>query len=155
MNTEDLNLFESLTDKQILALTIYGEARGEIRAGQIAVGSVILERVKHKDWEGKTIPEVCLKPYQFSCYLPSDPNFPALKLLAGDWQHKYVQSPELQNCYQIADGLIDGEIPETPEIAEHHACQYVTNAMLHSTSPPSWVGKMSLVVVIGGQSFFC
>jgi N-acetylmuramoyl-L-alanine amidase len=154
MFPEDLDLFQSLTDKQIMGLTIYGEARGEIREGQIAVGSVILERVKKQGWMGKTISEVCLKPYQFSCFLPHDPNFPALKLLAGDWQNKYVQSPELQNCYQIADGLIDKEIPETPEIAEHHAYQYVTNALLHSDNPPNWAGKMSLVVVIGNQSFF-
>jgi N-acetylmuramoyl-L-alanine amidase len=156
INIQELlnDTFGHLADQQIMALTIFGESRGEPDEGKIAVGSVILERVKKQGWMGKTISEVCLKPYQFSCYLPNDPNFPALKLLAGDWQNKYVQSPDLQNCYQLADGLIDGEIPETPEIEAAHAYQYVTNAMLHSAHPPKWAGTMSLIVVIGGQSFF-
>jgi hypothetical protein len=79
--TELLQYFGKLDDKQIMGLTIYGEARGEIDEGKIAVGTVILERVDKQGWMGKTIQEVCLKPYQFSCYLPSDPNFPKLKAI--------------------------------------------------------------------------
>ena len=60
-------------------LTIYGEARGELNVGRIAVGSVILERIDLQGWMGKTIQQVCLMPYQFSCYLPDDPNFHWLK----------------------------------------------------------------------------
>lgn len=47
------NTFGHLVDSQIMGLTIYGEARGELTAGKIAVGSIILERVDHRDWDGK------------------------------------------------------------------------------------------------------
>jgi spore germination cell wall hydrolase CwlJ-like protein len=67
MKTSDLkelllDTFGHLSDKQLMALTIYGEARGEAKEGKVAVGSVILERVEHRRWDGETIPEVCLMP---------------------------------------------------------------------------------------------
>src|SRR3990170_4207690 len=97
--------FGHLDDKQLMALTIYGEARGESRAGKIAVGSVILERVDHRAWDGDTIKEVCLMPWQFSCFLPADPNFPALKLIAENFDVQRLRSRTLQLCYDIASGL--------------------------------------------------
>ena len=56
----DANLrdFGFLSDDKLLCLTIYAEARGEPREGKIAVGSVILERVDHRNWDGKNIKEV-------------------------------------------------------------------------------------------------
>ncbi len=38
--------FQDLTDAQLLAVCLYGEARGETDCGKIAVASVIKERVK-------------------------------------------------------------------------------------------------------------
>ena len=123
-----LDTFGHLNDKQLLALTIYGEARGERPIGQIAVGSVILERVDHRDWDGKTIQEVCLMPYQFSCYLPEDPNFPKLKAIAENWDAAIDQTSSLHHCYRIAAGLLDGVIPRDMVIAKFNATQYVTAA---------------------------
>jgi len=151
---ELMQIFGKLDDKQIMGLTIYGEARGEPDEGKIAVGSVILERVDKKSWMGKSIQEVCLKPYQFSCYLPNDPNFPQLKNIANDWDNQYNISQVLQNCYGIASGLIDGSIPRTPEIAEAHAYQYLTVALLNSPNCPSWVKSMKEVCRVGAQVFF-
>ena len=39
----------------IMAKTLYGEARGEGEEGLIAVGNVIKNRVKKKTWYGKTV----------------------------------------------------------------------------------------------------
>lgn len=141
--------FGHLTATRLMALTIYGEARGESKAGKIAVGSVILERVDHRKWDGTTITEVCLFPFQFSCFLPNDPNFNGLKLIAEDWNTKYMRSPVLQECYQIADGLINGDIPRTKEIAEAHCCQYKTIDCV-----ASWTGKMKLIATINHHQFF-
>lgn len=56
-------------DIDILARTIYGEARGEKTAGKKAVACVIMNRYKAKKWfSGKTIAETCQKPWQFSCW---------------------------------------------------------------------------------------
>jgi hypothetical protein len=144
-----LETFGNLTDKQLMALTIYGEARGESEEGKIAVGSVILERVDLQGWMGKTLQEVCLKPFQFSCFLPSDPNFSALKLIAMDWDTKLMRSLALQGLYGIASDLIDGLIPRTPEITKNHATQYKT-----IECKAAWADKMILVTVIGNHQFY-
>ena len=142
-------IFSGLTEAQIMALTIYGEARGESYDGKVAVGSVILERVDHREWDGDTIHEVCLMPYQFSCYLPGDPNFHALKLIAENWPSKFMRSQVLQECYQVADGLIHGDIPRTPEIAAAHCCQYKT-----VSCKASWAKNMRLVATINHHQFY-
>lgn len=148
------NTFGHLTDPQLMALTIYGEARGESKDGKIAVGSVILERVDHRKWDGDTIQEVCLMPYQFSCYLPGDPNFKALKRIAQDWDNKYKNSLDLQSCYHVASDLVDGVFPRTKEIAEYHCCQYLTTDLRKSKRCPKWVHKMNLVLTEGSHEFY-
>jgi len=62
-------------DFEIMAKTIYGEARGESRQGQKAVACVIFNRFRSGKWfAAKTLAGVCLKPLQFSCWNKSDPN---------------------------------------------------------------------------------
>ncbi|KAK9882351.1 hypothetical protein WA026_020873 [Henosepilachna vigintioctopunctata] len=63
-------LFESvsaLTDREIFAKTVYGEARGEPVEGQIWVAWVIKNRARanKKYWGGSKIGDVCRHPYQF------------------------------------------------------------------------------------------
>lgn len=147
-------IFGHLVPAQIMGLTIYGEARGESGEGKIAVGSVILERVDHRDWDGKTVQEVCLCPYQFSCFLPSDPNFPALKMIADDWENKYLQSKDLQDCFHIALDLLTGRTLRTAAIAENHATQYLTTALRKSKFCPDWVKKMKRVATVGSHEFY-
>ena len=142
-------IFSNLTEAQIMALTIYGEARGESYDGKVAVGSVILERVDHREWDGDTIHEVCLMPYQFSCYLPGDPNFHALRLIAQDWETKAMRSMAMSECYQVATGLIDGIIPRTPEIAAAHCCQYKT-----IKARAAWAKKMKVILTINQHEFY-
>lgn len=146
--------FGHLTDQQLMALTIYGEARGEEYAGKVAVASVILERVKHRKWDGEDIQSVCLMPYQFSCFLPDDPNFPALKLIAADWDNKFMQSAELRECCNVVALLMSGSILKTAAIEENHACQYLTTALRKSKACPAWAKKMKLVATIGNHEFY-
>ena len=70
-------------DEDILARTLYGEARGEKIAGMEAIASVILNRLafsrqKNGYWWGNTITEICRKPYQFSCWNQDDVNYQKL-----------------------------------------------------------------------------
>lgn len=62
----------SFEDFKYLVLTIFGEARGEIHDGQLAVAMVILNRAKKRNC---SIKDVVLAPYQFSCWNANDPNF--------------------------------------------------------------------------------
>ena len=148
MKTES---FSKLTDAQILALTIYGEARGESTEGKIAVGSVILERVDHRDWDGKTIPEVCLKKWQFSCFNENDPNYGKLLHIAEQWDEEISANVALNDCRGIALGLISGNIDRTPEIAAAHCCQYATRA---GAEKVTWDDKMKIIAEIGSHIFF-
>jgi hypothetical protein len=142
-------VFLTLSDKQIMALTLYGEARGEPCEGKIAVGSVILERVEHRDWDGKTIPEVCLKPWQFSCFNEKDPNYWIMVHIAEHWDYEMKYNKYLNDCYTIASGLIDGSITRTKEIAENHATQYIR---IDCNAP--WEKEMKKVTTIGGHDFY-
>lgn len=67
-------------DCDILARTIYGEARGESISGMEAVASVVLNRLAvskkyGRYWWGNTIAGICRQPWQFSCWNKDDPNY--------------------------------------------------------------------------------
>lgn len=76
-----LTAYIDATDLDIMARTIYGEARGESQIGRIAVGWVIRNRAEMDlgndglpDWWGEGIKGVCQRPWQFSCWNQNDPN---------------------------------------------------------------------------------
>jgi hypothetical protein len=100
-------------DRDILARTIFGEARGEGVAGQIAVAWTIRNRVndgKDKSWWGEGYAGVCQKPYQFSCWNKNDPNF---AYLSGA---KSITFRELAQARIAADQVIDGNTPQRSTI---------------------------------------
>jgi len=137
--------FGNLSDDQILALTIYAEARGESLEGKIAVGSVILERVDHRTWDGDTIHEVCLWPMQFSCYNPADPNRTMLKKITDTWRDEIGKNKTLQECMEISQGLISGSIERYPK-----ALDYFNPAVCQ----PVWEKEKTFVAEIGHHKFY-
>jgi len=72
--SEDKPLIEwvkplTLYDLDIMARTIWGEARGESHEHRFWIGCVIYNRFLDKDKRyGETISNVCQKPYQFSTW---------------------------------------------------------------------------------------
>ncbi len=66
-------------DVDTAARTIWGEARGENYVTKLCVATVIVNRWEAQTWFGKTVQEVCLKPWQFSCWNENDPNREKLK----------------------------------------------------------------------------
>jgi N-acetylmuramoyl-L-alanine amidase len=73
MNQEEKDLLSNLPQHSILALTAYLEARNQPVQGIVGVMYSILNRVKIGK-RGKTISEVCLSPYQYSCWNNNDIN---------------------------------------------------------------------------------
>lgn len=69
---------------RIAAETVYGEARGEPWIGKLAVAYVIRNRVEWPAWWGRSVTEVCTKPWQFSCRNPGDPNLTKLNTVTED-----------------------------------------------------------------------
>lgn len=135
----------NLTDTEIVGLTIYGEGRGEPISGQIAIGSVIRNRVT----KVKTYFDVCFAPFQFSCWDEHDPNYSILvelaeKLVMGE----YSTDSTLNQCLWIAKGIVDNLIIDNTHGANH----YLTKALM-SSNPPTWAKQMNNVVTIGNQVY--
>ena len=134
MNEEDID---------ILARTIYGEARGESLSGQEAVASVVLNRVKFakckgRYWWGNTIAEVCRCPWQFSCWNVNDPNY---KILTQD----LLADKSFQVCRRIALRAIGGVLSDQTCGATHYH--------LRSLRPKWSIGKIPCAEI--GNHIFC
>ena len=102
----------------ILARTIYGEARGETVRGKEAVASVIVNRMRRARarggyWWGDSIEQVCLKPWQFSCWNENDPN--RKKIEAVEPGHRVFDT-----CLRIARRAVSGSLKDPTGGATHY-----------------------------------
>ncbi|RYE62086.1 MAG: cell wall hydrolase, partial [Oxalobacteraceae bacterium] len=92
-------------DRDVLARTVWGEARGEGINGMVAVAWTIRNRVedaKDRSWWGEGYSGVCQRPYQFSCWNSNDPNYP---YLCGA---KQIPTAEFAKCQLAAQQVIEG-----------------------------------------------
>ncbi len=124
-----------MNEIQILARTIFGEARGEYYrvdgglASLIAIANVIKNRQKQQTWYGKTIVEICQKPYQFSCWNTDDPN---LKLIATT-----ITDPLFDICLNVAERVIKDDWPDLTQGCDHyHASTMSTFPVWSLTAKP-------------------
>src|SRR5262245_33452767 len=56
------------SDLQLLAMALFGEARGEPPQTREGIGHAIINRALHPSWWGRDLAEVILKPWQFSSF---------------------------------------------------------------------------------------
>ncbi len=82
-------------DYQLLARLIHAEARGESYTGQVAVGAVVLNRVKSSSFPN-TISGVIYQPYAFTCVndgqinlAPNNSAYRAAKDAMNGWDPSY------------------------------------------------------------------
>lgn len=126
-----------------LARTLWGEARGEGPKGMEAVASVILNRVQVAEakggyWWGKDIISVCQKPYQFSCWNRSDPNYKQLVAVTEKDIH-------FATAARIARRAVAGTLKDTTGGADHY----------HATSiTPDWAAGQKPTAMIGHHIFY-
>ena len=102
----------ALGDARALALTLWGEARGEDDVGMAEVAGVVLTRVSNPGWwtrnRGDDIPDdtieaACRDPWQFSCWNVSDPNLN--KML-----YMLESNPAYVRALRIAESVMDGTL---------------------------------------------
>ncbi len=136
-------------ERVIAARTLYGEARGEPLEGKIAVLWVIINRTRadlrgdgRPDWWGEDVVSVCLKPYQFSCWNPSDPNLRAIATIA---QH----DPAWLECLKAVNMVQDGMAGDPTG----GACHYLSDS-LPSHLKPSWAIGRTPSAQIGRHLFY-
>lgn len=127
----------------VLARTLWGEARGEGDKGMEAVAAVILNRVAFAEgragyWWGNDIISVCQKPYQFSCWNRSDPSYLKLQAVTPSDRH-------FATALRIARRAVIGAIVDPTRGATHYHADYVS---------PYWAKGQTPTVVIGRHIFF-
>ena len=115
------------SDIQLLARAINGEARGEPYEGQVAVGAVILNRVRHSSFPN-TIAGVIYQPGAFTAVADGQINVPI---------------DENSTVYKAARDALNGWDPT-------NGCIYYFNP---DTATNSWIWSRPLVKVIGKHRF--
>jgi len=126
---------EAQRELTLLALCVWGEARGEPNLGKSAVAHVVMNRWRLGTF-GKTLRDVLLKPKQFSCFNADDPN--RNKLL------KIKASETWNQCFNAALGAYGGIDPDPTRGATHY-CGINSN--------PGWRKLMLETARIGGHVF--
>lgn len=121
----------------LLALCVWGEARGECFEGKCAVASVVLNRYEQQSWFGKTITKVLLRKNQFSCFNKNDPNRRKMMSIKNtrDWRE----------CVRAAISVYFG-LTEDPTGGATHYC--------HVKSNPSWSRKLTKMATIDDHKFY-
>ena len=112
-------------DLNLLAKVISAEARGEPYKGQVAVGAVILNRVKHPSFPN-TLSGVVYQPWAFTC------------MHDGQINEKVTDS-----AYKAARDAMNGYDPSGGAI-------YYFNP---ATATSSWIWSRQTIVVIGKHRF--
>lgn len=127
-----------LADINILARTIWGEARGQPDRGMIAVANVVMNRVADRRWPNSAR-GVCLQPWQFSAWNENDPNRPKMLAVTED-------DPTFRRCVEIATAAIDATLPDVTGGADHYFTKEI--------DPPAWSADMTELATIGDHRFF-
>lgn len=123
----------------VLARTLWGEARGEGTAGMQAVVCVILNRLcvarqKGKFWWGNDLIGICQKPYQFSCWNKNDPNFKAVSAVdAGDLH--------FVTALRLARRAVIGAMDDITDGATHYHAAGMTPDWARNEKPRAVIGR--------------
>lgn len=152
--TYELWKAQSMTDQDknekavdILARTIWGEARDQGQAGMQAVAAVAVNRVKFaiarggRYWWGNDIVSVCLRPWQFSCWNANDPNRTKLEMVDGSDRHFAV-------ALEIAAKAIQGTLGDPTNGATHYHNPSIVGL------PSDWGEQPQQVASLGDHDFY-
>ncbi len=115
------------SDVQLLARAINGEARGESYEGQVAVGAVILNRVKHPEFPN-TIAGVIYQPGAFTAVSDGQIDVPI---------------DESSSVVKAAQDALNGWDPT-------NGCVYYFNP---NTATNKWIWSKQIVTTIGKHNF--
>ena len=118
----------------VLARTIWGEARGDGRLGMVAVAACILNRAKHPRWWGHDVLSVCLQPWQFSCWNADDPNLPKMQQVDGE-------DVQFAMACDIARAAIAGVLTDPTRGADSYYD-------IRMAEPPNWAVRAVQTVVV-------
>lgn len=131
----------SMQPVEVVAATIWGEARNQGETGMRAVGCVIANRYRARYRLRKSPAEVCLDPWQFSCWNAKDPNLPRMRRIATEPDRAYA------TARAIAEEVLADSIRDITEHARHYYSVTLR-------TPPTWARGKKPCKVIGDHLFF-
>lgn len=131
-------------DLEVAWRTVWGEARGEPFEGKLAVAWVIRNRWQNQGGQfaaDVTAAAACLRRWQFSCWLPADPNLPRLLAVpAGD--------PMALECLEaVARAFRAAPAADPTGGATHYHAAWLS-------PPPDWAAGREPSARIGRHLFF-
>lgn len=150
LHPRDAAIKSALTATQVVAMTIWAEARAEPIEGEIAVGCVIRNRVLRPQRFGDTWQKVCLAKWQFSCWIPQGGEANYRMLMARCEAALKGDLPWPAQADWIAQGIISGAIEDRTGGSTHY---YAPLAMVPRGSVPKWAKGLKPLQV-GSQLFF-
>lgn len=136
----------TLNDVAIVALTLWGEARGEELDIQNLVGNVIwnrwaLAQESRAYRKAESIRDICLWPVQFSCWNPGDKNRREIQR-AIELNLSPYEGYVLKQCRWLAEGWVRGIL--LPVImADHYHDQSVMPYWARGKEPERVAGPFS------------
>ena len=162
-STTEQEYRDGLTDRQLVACTMLGEARGDAGDGssveeQLAVGCLIRNRVRAPRRFGRSYRTVCLARGQFSCWWRWGGEANYLWLLERV-KHLTLDTPEADpgvaglvgQALWLAEGVVTGQILDVSGGADHY---YAPAAMVPAGRVPDWALEQEVVAAIGGHLFY-
>lgn len=127
--------FNKDSNEVLLARMIYGEARNCSKEEKIEIAYSAINRVNDgKKWNGETLREVILKPWQYSCFNKNDVNYEKLKA---------PEKKVFEDCLKVADGVLEGKYSELNLGQTHYFNPKSAN--------PKWTDKMKKIGKIGNS----
>lgn len=123
----------------VVARTVYGEARGEKFKGQVAIAHVIFNRVSAAKYGIGPI-GVCQRKLQFSCWNDNDPNYHALS-------RTDLRDPLLRFATEAVLAALD----ERPAYVLDRCTHYFAESL---PAFPRWAQGKTPALVIGRHLFF-
>ena len=102
-----------MTETEVLARTIYGEARSGDVEDATAIACVILNRVGYRNWPNN-VADVCLQPMQFSVWNESDAG--RARMLRAE----RGKTAWFDECWKIAESALRGELIDKTRTSTHY-----------------------------------
>ena len=150
---------EEQDEDVLLAMLVWGEARGESAQGRLAVAHVPLTRLARRRESGKkgllTLREQILSPFQFSCFNANDPNRGRLvRPVESDGLASWVA------CWTSAMAALMGRNENPVPGATHYVVSRLWSRPTAVGRRPRWYeepcirsGKTKFIGVIGKHTF--
>ncbi|MDF1791072.1 MAG: cell wall hydrolase [Thalassobaculaceae bacterium] len=119
----------------LVARTLYGEARREPPETRSAIAEVVYNRaMKRSPKYGLSVEAVCRQPDQFSCWNPGDPHRSRTLSIS-------LCDPEIADCVTIARDLIAGRVSGLTLGADHYHHRRVYPYYSRDRAPCAQIGN--------------